>query len=343
MIDAKEKTPSLMKHGIAVIREIVKTLPETPGVYRMLDEHNTPLYIGKAKSLKRRVASYTNVNKLPNRLQRMVAYTKSMEIVTTHTETEALLLEANLIKKFKPRYNVLLKDDKSFPYILMTKDHPYPRLMKHRGKQSVKGNYFGPFASISAVDETIISLTKAFQLRTCSDSFFAARERACLQYHIKRCSGPCVGHINQEEYTELTKQTADFLSGKDSSIQKKLATEMQQASHAMAYEKAATYRDRIKQLTNIQSRQNINVASIKNADIIAVAQAGNLTCIQIFFFRGGKNFGTESSFLTQPGDISCEESMSAFLTQFYNEHKPAIKLYLSHIPIDSKLIFQGVN
>ena len=327
-----------LARGVDILRDFVKTLPFSPGVYRMLNHKQEVLYVGKAKNLKKRVTSYCQVQKLPNRLQRMVSELDSLEIVITHTETEALLLESNLIKKLQPRYNVLLKDDKSFPYILLTKDHSYSRIVKHRGPQTIKGSYYGPFASIMAVDETILTLQRIFQIRNCNDNYFANRTRPCLQYHIKRCSAPCVKKISQAEYAEAVKQAEDFLLGKAGLVQQQLADKMTEASEALEFEKAAGYRDRIHLLTQIQSRQRINISGIKDADVIALAQLGGKTCVQIFFFRYGRNFGTESFMLSHTSEETPTASMAAFLTQFYQERNPAPVVLMNYEPQDLKLI-----
>lgn len=330
--------PVPLKTGVQVILDVVKTLPLLPGVYRMLGKEDAVLYIGKAKSLKKRVVSYTQVQKLPHRLQRMVSETIRMEVVTTHTEIEALLLESNLIKKLQPRYNILLKDDKSFPYILLTTDHPYTRISKYRGPKNIKGDYYGPFASIMAVDEAILTLQKVFQIRNCQDSYFAKRERPCLQYDIKRCSAPCVGKISVSDYAEAIKQAKNFLLGKTDQVQHYLAERMNVASEELLYEKAASYRDRLKLLAHIQARQRINISGLREADIIGVAQNGGETCVQIFFFRHGRNFGTESFFLKHTADETAEDSLAAFITQFYQERSPAPLVLLSHKPIELNLI-----
>ena len=337
--------PSLIQ-GIETIRQVVKTLSHDPGVYRMLNARGDAVYVGKAKDLKKRVVAYTFAHKLPHRLQRMVSETISMEIVTTHTETEALLLESNLIKKLQPHYNILLKDDKSFPYIMFTQEHPYPRLVKHRGPQQAKGKYFGPFASVVAVEETMILLQKVFQIRNCSDSFFEKRTRPCLQYHIKRCSAPCVRKISEQDYGQFVKEAMAFLKGKTNRIQQYLAVKMNEASAALRYEEAAQYRDRIRLLTRIQAYQRIHVAGIRDADVIAAAshedhqaeQQGNQTCVQIFFFRQGRNFGTASFFLTHTSESTLEDQMAAFITQFYQERPPAATVLLSHKPTEFPLI-----
>ncbi len=316
--------------GVKVILGVVKTLSSSPGVYRMLGEQDNILYVGKAKNLKKRVISYTLVHKLPHRLQRMVAETVRMEVVTTHTETEALLLESNLIKKLQPRYNILLKDDKSFPYILLTADHSFSRITKHRGPKVSKGDYYGPFASVMAVDEAVLTLQRVFQIRNCQDSYFANRTRPCLQYDIKRCAAPCVGKISVDDYAESIRQAKNFLLGKADQVQQYLAEQMNAASAIMDYEKAAGYRDRLRLLTSIQSRQRINISGLYEADVIGLAQAGGQTCVQIFFFRHGRNLGTESFFLKHTAEENLEDSLAAFLTQFYQERAPAPLVLLSH-------------
>lgn len=333
-----ENLSETLERGAEVLRNFVKTLPSNPGIYRMLNQKQEVLYIGKAKSLKKRVVSYCNIQKLPNRLQRMIAELHTVEIVITHTEIEALLLESNLIKKLQPRYNVLLKDDKSFPYILLTKDHSYSRIVKHRGPQVTKGSYYGPFASIVAVDETILTLQKLFQIRNCNDTYFSNRTRPCLQYHIKRCTAPCVGKISHTEYKEAINQAEDFLSGKAGLVQEQLAKKMEEASEALEFEKAVSYRDRIQLLTRIQSRQRINVSGIKDADVIALAQLGGKTCVQIFFFRYGRNFGTESFMLSHTAEETPEASLSAFLTQFYEERPTAPVVLMNYQPDELTLI-----
>ncbi|MCX7338591.1 MAG: excinuclease ABC subunit UvrC [Alphaproteobacteria bacterium] len=330
--------PPSLSLGVKRIKETVRTLPALPGVYRMINAGGKILYIGKAKNLKRRVLSYALANKLTNRLQRMVSEIHRIEVLVTHTETEALLLECNLIKKHQPPFNILLKDDKSFPYILITKDHPFPRITKHRGPQDIKGDYFGPFANIAAVDETILTLQRLFQIRNCQDSYFAQRHRPCLQYHIKRCTAPCVQKISVETYQESITHAKDFLLGKADLVQRQLADRMNQASEALQFEQAALYRDKIKLLTLIQSHQRINVSDIKDADIVAIVQIGGLTCAQIFFFRNGCNFGTESFFLTNGGGESVEQSLAAFLGQFYQNRPPAPVVLLSAEPTELDLI-----
>lgn len=324
-----------LSDGAVLIRNYVKTLPDQPGVYRMLDENGGALYVGKAKNLKKRVVNYTRPEKLPYRLQRMISLTTSMEFVTTHTEAEALLLESNLIKKLKPRYNILLRDDKSFPYILLTGDHDFPQVTKHRGGQKRKGEYFGPFASAGAVNKTLNTLQRIFMLRNCSDSIFSARSRPCLQYHIKRCTAPCVEKISRKEYLAQVRQAKDFLVGKSHLVQQELAAKMQDASDAMEFEEAAQIRDRIHALTAVQGHQDINVSSIKDADVVALHREQGQCCIQVFFFRGGQNFGNHAYFPRHDGEDADGEILTAFLAQFY-DNKPVPRDILLNIAIDQQ-------
>ncbi|WP_414675638.1 excinuclease ABC subunit UvrC [Magnetovibrio sp.] len=319
------------KSGAAVIERYLKTLPGKPGVYRMLGEGGKVLYVGKAKNLKKRVASYTKPERQSVRIRRMVAQTQAMEFVTTHTEAEALLLEANLIKKLAPRYNILLRDDKSFPEILVTTAHDYPRVLKHRGAHKEKGDYFGPFASVWAVNETLTVLQRAFLLRTCTDSVFANRTRPCLLYQIKRCSGPCVeGKVDREAYAQLVNEARQFLQGKSQDIQKRLARAMQDASDAMEFEQAAEYRDRIRALTRIQQHQDINPGTVVDADVVALSHKNGLNCVQVFFFRGGRNFGNRAYFPAQAKGEDVADVLEAFLGQFYAAHVPPREILLSH-------------
>lgn len=313
--------------GIQTIRAYVKTAPGAPGVYRMLDEHGDVLYVGKAKAIKKRIVSYTQINRLNLRLQRMVARTTSMVFVTTRTESEALLLEASLIKRFKPQYNVLLKDDKSFPYILLREDHEWPQITKHRGRRKHKGQYYGPFASISSVNRTMNTLQKVFQLRSCTDSTFDSRTRVCMLYQIKRCSGPCVGKIKKSDYEEMISETRAFLEGKSTDIQKKFAQSMQEASAEMEYEAAAIYRDRLNALTQIQSHQSMVNVMVEEADVIAAEAVADQIGIQVFFFRAGQNWGHRAYFPKHDGSESIEAVLEAFIAQFY-DNKPAPKLIL---------------
>ncbi len=329
--------------GLAVIQAAHRTLPGGPGVYRMLDARGQALYVGKAKSLKRRVASYAQTAKLPNRLRRMVAETARLEVVTTPSEVEALLLESNLIKRLRPRYNVLLRDDKSFPSILITRDHPWPQLTKHRGARGRKGYYFGPFASAGAVNETLAALERAFLLRSCSDTVFESRTRPCLLYQIKRCSAPCVGRIGREEYEALVAQARDFLSGKSGQVQRKLAREMQEASDTLEFERAALYRDRIQALTQVQAHQDINLPSLGDVDVIAAHQTAGQTCIQVFFFRGGRNYGNRAYFPKHDSQVPADDVLAAFAGQFYQNKTAPRLVLLSHKLRDQQLIGEALS
>ena len=308
----------------------VKHAPSAPGVYRMIDGKGEVLYVGKAKNIKKRVASYTRPVGHDNRIIRMIAGTVTMEFVTTKTETEALLLEANLIKRLRPRFNVLLRDDKSFPYILITSDHWAPQLLKHRGARTGKGHYYGPFAAAGAVNRTLNTLERAFLLRSCSDSFFEARTRPCLLYQIKRCSAPCAGEIDFAGYSELVREANAFLSGRSVSVQKQLAAEMDKASAALDFERAATYRDRIAALSAITSHQGINPRTLKEADVFAVHQAGGYTCVEVFFFRTGQNWGNRAYFPKADRALGAPEVLSAFLAQFYDDKPPPRLVLVSH-------------
>jgi excinuclease ABC subunit C len=277
--------------GVAAIREVARTLKAGPGVYRMHDARGDVLYVGKARALKNRVANYLQVERLSSRLQRMVAQTRSLTIVTTNSEAEALLLEAQLIKRYRPPYNVLLRDDKSFPFILLRADHDFPRIMKHRGARRAEGNYFGPFASAGSVNTTINALQKLFLLRSCTDSYFARRDRPCLLYQIKRCSAPCVGRIDQAAYAELVQEAKDFLGGKSSAVQRKIESQMAEAADALDFERAAMLRDRLRAATFIQGSQAINAQGLGDADVFAMADKGGQIGVQAFFIRGGQNWG----------------------------------------------------
>ena len=306
--------------GVAAIRNVLRTLPLRPGVYRMQDTAGDVLYVGKAKSLKARVTNYTQVKRLPRRLQRMVAQTRSMTIVTTNSEAEALLLEAQLIKRFRPAYNVLLRDDKSFPFIFLREDHGFPRISKHRGARTGKGVFYGPFASAGSVNTTLNALQKVFLLRSCSDSFFANRSRPCLLHQIRRCSAPCVGRIEGAAYAELVDDAKGFLSGRSQEVQRKLGHQMETAAAAMDFELAAVLRDRLRALTYIQGSQAINAAdSATDADIVALACKGGVMCIQLFFIRGGQNWGHRAFFPAHTNDVAEDEVLSAFLAQFYED------------------------
>ena len=318
--------------GAQTIESFVKTLPGQPGVYRMLNASGDVLYVGRAKSLKKRVDAYTQPHKHPIRIQRMIAQTVHMEFAITHTETEALLLEANLIKKLKPRYNILLRDDKSFPYILITDDHEFPQVLKHRGAKVRKGEYFGPFASGGAVNEAIAVLHKAFMLRNCSDSIFSARTRPCLQYQIKRCTAPCVARVTREDYAKQVDMARQFLSGKNREIQDYFAGEMLAASERMDFEAAASFRDRIRALTTIQAHL---VKGLENADIHAIYQRNGQSCIEVFFYRAGQNYGNRSYFPRHEKDDKPEDILADFLMQFY-ANKPVPKEILVNAAVNER-------
>ncbi|MDE2183654.1 MAG: excinuclease ABC subunit UvrC [Alphaproteobacteria bacterium] len=313
--------------GIACIAAHVKTLPDHPGVYRMLDRKGDVLYVGKAKSLKKRVASYAKSGGHTERIARMIAETADMVFVTTASETEALLLESNLIKRLKPRYNVSFRDDKSFPNILLRQDHAYPQLLKHRGAKSAKGLYFGPFANTGAVNRTLNTLQRAFLLRSCSDSVFESRTRPCLLFQIKRCSAPCVQRIDEAAYRELVAEAERFLQGKSRTVQAKLVKEMEEASAALDFERAARLRDRVRAMNSIQSTQGINPSTFAEADLFAAFSQGGETCVQVFFFRAGQNWGNRPYFPRHAADLAPGEVLEAFIGQFYDE-RPAPSLIL---------------
>ena len=329
--------------GAAVIQSYLQTLPTTPGVYRMLNQRGDALYVGKAHQLRKRVATYASPSKLPIRLQRMIAETRSMEFVTTHTEVEALLLESNLIKKLRPRYNVLLRDDKTFPHILITGDHDFAQLMKHRGARKREGRYFGPFASAGAVNRTIAALQRAFLLRNCSDSIFRSRTRPCLQFHIKRCSAPCVGRISQEDYAALVGEAHEFLTGHSGKVQARLAQRMEEASDALEFEVAGRIRDRIRALTQVQAHQDINLSGLDDADVIALHQEGGQSCVQVFFFRGGRNYGNRAYFPSHDRHLEPEAVLSAFVGQFYDNKPPPRIVLLSHALAEYELIAEALS
>ncbi len=314
-------TPDI-EAGVAAIRNVLQTLPTRSGVYRMHDAKGDVLYVGKARSLKQRVANYTQVKGLTKRLQRMIAQTRSMTIVTTNNEAEALLLEAQLIKRYRPAYNVLLRDDKSFPFILLRGDHDFPRVQKHRGARRAPGNYYGPFASAGSVNNTLNALQKLFLLRSCTDGFFKTRDRPCLLYQIKRCSAPCVGRIDKDGYKELVDDCRDFLAGKSTKVQAKLGAQMQAAAENMDFELAALLRDRLKALTFVQGTQAINAEGVGDADVFALACKDGVIGIQAFFIRGGQNWGHRSFFPQHTNDVPEDEVLSSFLTQFYEEVPP---------------------
>ena len=331
-----------LAQGVCVIADTVKTLSGSPGVYRMLNRRGDAVYVGKARNLKRRVSSYTQIAKLPRRLQRMVAETVAMEVVETHTEVEALLLESNLIKRLMPRYNVLLRDDKSFPYILLTADHAIPQLTKHRGAQTRDGDYFGPFASAGAVNRTITALERAFLLRSCSDAVYSARTRPCLMYQIKRCSAPCVERISAPDYRDLVTQARRFLTGSSQDVQQQLAAKMEAAAERLDFETAAAYRDRIRALSQIQAHQDINIEGVDNADVIAAHEEGGQICIQVFFFRAGRNYGNRAYFPSHDKSLPVDEVLGAFVAQFY-DNKPVPRLVLlSHKLAEQDLIAEAL-
>jgi len=329
-----ETPPETPLTGHALIASYLRMLDGSPGVYRMLDAQARVLYVGKARNLKARVTSYSRPGQHSGRIARMIRETQAMMVLTTRTETEALLLEQNLIKQLKPRYNVLLRDDKSFPNILVTRSHGYPQIRKHRGAKKEKGNYYGPFASADAVNRTLNQLQKVFLLRNCTDATFETRSRPCLLYQIKRCSGPCVGLISQEDYAQSVREAERFLSGGSTGIQEKLAAEMQAAAEAMEYERAAALRDRIRALTNVQGVQGINPRGVAEADVVALHMEGGQACVQVFFIRANQNWGNRD-FYPRTGSGAAEaEVLEAFLGQFYDEKDPPRQILLSH-PIEN--------
>ena len=311
--------------GRAAVARHAKLAPNSPGVYRMTDAHGEVLYVGKAKNIKKRILAYTRPTGYDTRIERMIAATVALEFVSTATETEALLLEANLIKRLRPRFNVLLRDDKSFPYILITGDHWAPQIFKHRGAHSRPGQYYGPFASVGAVNRTITALQRAFLLRSCSDGFFESRTRPCLLFQIKRCSGPCTGEIDYAEYAELVREANAFLSGRSRTVKEELAVEMEKASGALDFERAAIYRDRLAALSAVQAHQGINPRNVEEADVFAVHQEGGFSCVEVFFFRTGQNWGNRAYFPRADRSVGAGEVLSAFLGQFYDD-KPCPRL-----------------
>ncbi len=331
-----------LEAGIAAIRNVWKTLPAKPGVYRMHDARGDVLYVGKARALKNRVSNYTQVDRLPQRLKRMVAQTRSMTIVTTNSEAEALLLEAQLIKRYRPAYNVLLRDDKSFPFILLRADHTFPRIQKHRGARRAKGNYYGPFASAGSVNQTLNALQKLFLLRSCNDSFFNNRDRPCLLYQIKRCSAPCVDRITPEAYGELVSDAKAFLSGKSTGVQAKLALQMESAATNLDFESAAIMRDRLKALTFIQGSQAINADGVGDADIFALAAKNGVMCIQAFFIRGGQNWGHRSFFPVHTADVPEDEVLASFMIQFYEDVPPPRTILVDREPAECALLSEAL-
>ena len=318
-------------------------MPLSPGVYRMLGADGAALYVGKARALKKRVTSYTQIHRLSERLRRMVAETVTMEIVTTHTEAEALLLEANLIKRLKPRYNIVLRDDKSYPWLMLTEDHPYPQITKHRGARTRKASYFGPFASAWAVNQTVTAMQRVFLLRSCADTVFANRSRPCLLHQIRRCSAPCVGRISEADYAALADQARAFLGGKASSVQRDLAAEMEQAAEVLEFERAAAIRDRIRALTSVQGTDVINPASLGDADVIAAYQIAGQTCVQVFFVRGGRNNGNRAFYPSHTKNEETPEVLAAFIAQFYDDKPPPPLLLLNRALEEQGLIEEALS
>jgi excinuclease ABC subunit C len=329
--------------GRAAIERAVRLAPVSSGVYRMLNAAGDVLYVGKAKSVRKRLASYARPTGQPVRIERMIAATAAVEIVSTTTETEALLLEANLIKQLRPRFNVQLRDDKSFPYILITGDHWAPQILKHRGAQSRPGRYFGPFASAGAVGRTITALQRAFLVRSCTDSFFESRTRPCLLYQIRRCSGPCTGEIDFPGYTELVREATEFLSGRSRLVKQQLAHEMERASTELEFESAALYRDRLAALSAIQSQQGINPRTVEEADVFAIHQEGGYSCVEVFFFRTGQNWGNRAYFPRAEKSFTPEEVLGSFLAQFYDDKPPPKLILLSHEIEECELLASALS
>ena len=332
-----------VRRGVEVIAEIVKRLPNGPGVYRMIDAKGHVLYVGKARSLKKRVASYARPINVSTRILRMVQATAAMEFVSTRTETEALLLEANLIKRLRPRFNVLLRDDKSFPYILITGDHEAPQILKHRGARNRKGDYFGPFASAGAVGRTINALQKAFLIRSCTDAVYASRTRPCLLHQIKRCAAPCTGEVDLATYGELVREARAFLTGRSAAVNSELATAMEAASADLDFERAAVYRDRLAALSHVSSHQGINPRGVEEADVFALHQEGGQTAIQVFFFRTGQNWGNHGYFPKADPTLEPAEVLESFVAQFYDD-KPVPRLVLvSHALPEQALLAEALS
>lgn len=329
--------------GPDLIQAYVKLLPNAPGVYRMLNQAGDVLYVGKARSLKKRVSNYAQGRGHTNRIENMVRLTAHMEFITTRTETEALLLEANLIKRLRPRYNVLLRDDKSFPYILLTDDNEAPGIFKHRGARSRNGAYFGPFASAQAVDRTINSLQRAFLLRTCTNSVYESRTRPCLLHQIKRCAGPCTGEVSTEAYAQMVEEARDFLSGRSQKVKSTMAAAMQQAAEDLDFERAAIYRDRLAALSHVQAHQGINPQTVEEADVFAIHHQGGLSCIQVFFFRTGQNWGNRAYFPKADGSLASQEVLGAFLSQFYDDKPPPRQVLISETIAEQSLLAEALS
>ncbi len=329
-LELTEAPAGSLTAGRSAIARFAKLAPRAPGVYRMIDANGDVLYVGKAKNIRKRVISYTRPAGYDNRIARMIAGTVTMEFVSTRTETEALLLEANLIKRLRPRFNVLMRDDKSFPYIMITSDHWAPQILKHRGARTRPGHYYGPFANAGAVNRTVNALQRAFLLRSCSDSFFESRTRPCLLHQIKRCAAPCTGEIDFAGYSALVREANDFLSGRSRAVQQELAAEMDAAASTLDFERAAIYRDRLAALSAIQSHQGINPRNVEEADVFAVHQAGGYTCVEVFFFRTGQNWGNRAYFPKADRSLSAPEVLSAFMAQFYDDKPPPRLMLVSH-------------
>jgi excinuclease ABC subunit C len=341
--DQTNPLPANLERGIAYLKAELKTLPHQPGVYRMTNDRGDVLYVGKARNLVRRVTNYTQPNRLSNRILRMVSETTKLEVIVTKSEIEALLLESNLIKKMQPRYNILLRDDKSLPQILLTDDHDFGQLTKHRGRKTRKGDYYGPFASAGSVNRTVADLSRAFMLRTCSDSIFAARTRPCLQYQIKRCTAPCVGLVSKPDYAKQIAQARRFLSGESAEIQREYAERMHAAADCLDFEAAAIWRNRIRALTGIQANQDINLPRLRDADIIAAAHSGETSCIQIFFVRSGSNYGNRSYFLHHQTGSTLAEIIGAFVGQFYEDKAPPAHILLAALPAQHQLLADALS
>jgi excinuclease ABC subunit C len=329
--------------GVETVERALQTMPPSPGVYRMLDAKGEALYVGKARNLKKRVTSYTQLSRLPERLRLMVSHTAAMEIVTTHTEAEALLLEANLIKRLKPRFNIVLRDDKSYPWLMLTEESPYPQIAKFRGTQVKGRSYWGPFASAWAVNQTVVAMERVFLLRSCADTVFRNRSRPCLLHQIKRCSAPCVGRISQDDYGKLVGQAKAFLQGKAAGVQAELAREMEEAAGNLEFERAAAARDRIRALTHVQGTGVVNPASLEDADVFAAWQTAGQTCVQVFFVRGGRNNGNRAFYPAHARHEECADVLEAFIAQFYDDKPPPPLLLLSHTPPQSDLLAEALT
>jgi excinuclease ABC subunit C len=339
-----QRNAAPVRDGMRVIETALPTLPLSPGVYRMLDGRGEALYVGKARALRRRVAAYTRIGRLPERLRRMVHETRGLEVVTTASEAEALLLEANLIKRLRPRYNIVLRDDKSYPWLVLTEDHPYPQIAKHRGERRKGASYWGPFASAWAVNQTLTALQRVFLLRSCRDTVFEARDRPCLLHQIRRCSAPCVGRISGEDYAALVREAKEFLSGGTPSIQRRLAQEMEAAAERLEFERAAVIRDRIRGLTHVQGRDRINMEGVGDADVIALHQLAGQSCVQVFFFRGGRNNGNRPFFLSHARVGQREgEVLQSFVAQLYDDLAPPPLVLLSHELPEQALLAEALS